>query len=216
MSPTPGSRAASPGIGAFTRLFGIYINDQAAIGTSLSYNLLSASAASFVTPSSTLGGNLFQGRVALGNYADVGQWTLNPGDPATNLSAELLLEPLANGVPEGQGAVKVPIHTKVGYARKLYGRDEAVRAALLDTLHAAKPPAVLFTASHGMAIRSGRPNQVTDNGGLLCQDWSGFGGVRREHYLAAADVPDDANVSGLVAFFFACFGTSSAAATAPN
>jgi hypothetical protein len=111
-------------------------------------------------------------------------------------------------VPGGQGAVKDPIHAKVGYERRLYSRDEAVRAALLDTLHAAKPPAVLFTASHGMAIKSGRPNQVTDNGGLLCQDWPGFGALKREHYLAAADVPDDANVSGLVAFFFACFGSA--------
>jgi hypothetical protein len=57
-----------------------------------------------------------------------------------------------------------------------------------------------------MAVKSGRPNQVSDNGGLLCQDWPGFGPVKREHYLAAADVPDDAHVSGLVAFFFACFG----------
>jgi hypothetical protein len=30
--------------------------------------------------------------------------------------------------------------------------------------------------------------------------------MRAEHYLAAADVADDANVTGMVAFFFACFG----------
>jgi hypothetical protein len=73
-------------------------------------------------------------------------------------------------------------------------------------LHAAAPPAMLFTASHGMSVRSGRPNQLTDQGALLCQDWPGFGSVRAEHFLAAADVADDANVNGLVAFLFACFG----------
>jgi hypothetical protein len=144
---------------------------------------------------------------AIRNAREIVYWgTRHLGDPATSLSAALLLEPLANGLPGARGALKDPIHVKVGYARQLYAGDEAVRDALLGTLHADKPPALLFTASHGMAIRSGRPNQVTDNGGLLCQDWAGFGSVRREHYLAAADVADDANVGGLVAFLFACFG----------
>jgi hypothetical protein len=142
------------------------------------------------------------------NGKEIVYWgTRHLGDPATNLSASLLLDPLANGVPGTKGSLKDPIHVKVGYARKLYSGDEAVRDALLGTLHSDKPPAVLFTASHGMAVRSGKPNQVTDNGALLCQDWPGFGSVKREHYLAAADVADDADVSGLVAFFFACFGS---------
>jgi hypothetical protein len=144
---------------------------------------------------------------AVRNSKEIVYWgTRHLGDPATNLSASLLLEPLANGVPGAQGALKDPVHVKVGYARKLYSGDEAVRDALLGTLHSDRPPALLFTASHGMAVKSGRPDQVTDNGGLLCQDWPGFGGVKREHFLAAADVPDDANVGGLVAFLFACFG----------
>jgi hypothetical protein len=144
---------------------------------------------------------------ALRNGKKIVYWgTRHLGDPATNLSASFLLEPLANGVPEAKGSLKDPIHAKVGYARTLYSGDEAVREALLGTLRADKPPSVLFTASHGMAVKSGKPNQITDNGGLLCQDWPGFGSVKREHILAAADVPDDANVSGLVAFFFACFG----------
>jgi hypothetical protein len=146
----------------------------------------------------------YETAASLRNGKEIVYWgTRHPGDPATNLSASLLLEPLANGVPE---AHKAPIHIKAGFSRKLYSGDESVRDALLTTLHAPKPPSVLFTASHGMSIRSGRPNQITDNGGLLCQDWPGFGSVRREHYLAAADVADDAEVSGLVAFFFACFG----------
>src|SRR5260221_11554250 len=57
-----------------------------------------------------------------------------------------------------------------------------------------------------MAVRSGHAKQLTDQGALLCQDWPGFGTVRAEHYLAAADIADDANVTGMVAFFFACFG----------
>jgi hypothetical protein len=84
--------------------------------------------------------------------------------------------------------------------------DDATKANLLSVLHGAKPPAVLFTASHGMAIPAARPNQTALQGALLCQDWEGFGSVKPEHFLAATDVPDDANVNGLVAFMFACFG----------
>jgi hypothetical protein len=122
------------------------------------------------------------------------------------LSASLLIDPLANGVAGAQGSLKRPIRGEVGYGRKLYSGDEANKGNLLAALGGPKPPAVLFTASHGMAIKAGRPNQPTDQGGLLCQDWPGYGSVRAEHFLAAADVGDDANVNGLVAFLFACFG----------
>jgi hypothetical protein len=118
----------------------------------------------------------------------------------------MLIEPLANGVAGAAGDAKTPVHTRVGYAHKLFSGEQAVRSALIDLLHARKPPAALFTASHGMSIKCGEKNQVTDNGALLCQDWQGFGGVKRSDYLAAADIDDQANVRGLVAFLFACFG----------
>jgi len=38
------------------------------------------------------------------------------------------------------------------------------------------------------------------------RDWGGFGDIATEHYLAAADVPDAASVSGVIAFLFACYG----------
>jgi hypothetical protein len=84
--------------------------------------------------------------------------------------------------------------------------DDATKASLLETLHGPKPPAMLFTASHGMALRSGQAAQPAAQGALLCQDWPGFGSVRAEHFLAATDIADDANVNGVVALLFACFG----------
>src|SRR5437764_705795 len=60
------------------------------------------------------------------NRKQIVYWgTRHLGDPATNLSASLLLDPLANGVPGGAGAVKDPIHAKLGYSRTLYSGDEA-------------------------------------------------------------------------------------------
>jgi hypothetical protein len=64
---------------------------------------------------------------------------------------------------------------------------------------------MLFTASHGLSLRCGQAAQTTTQGALLCQDWPG-GMVKAEHFLAASDIADDANVSGLVVLLFACFG----------
>lgn len=180
----------------FQYLLGVeYAVGRVAFDTAAEYGRYAASVVAYETAG------------AVANRKEIVYWgTRHMGDPATKLSSSLLIGPLANGLPESEDDLKEPIHAEVGYSRKLYLADQAKRDALLETLRCDKPPAFLFTASHGMAIPSGRPNQVTDNGALLCQDWPGFGGVHREHYLAAADVPDDANVSGLVAFFFACFG----------
>ena len=144
---------------------------------------------------------------AVPNRREIAYWgTRHPFDAATNLSATLLIEPLANGLANGS-LLKTPIHAdpRVNYQRKLMEADGATKANLLDLLHQAKPPAMLFTASHGIQLRSGESAQATTQGALLCQDWMGFGGVKPSDILTAADVPDDANVNGMVAMIFACF-----------
>ncbi|HET7667379.1 MAG TPA: C25 family cysteine peptidase [Mycobacterium sp.] len=132
--------------------------------------------------------------------------TRHPADPATQLSASMLITPLAEGIPNTAGALNRPVHTDVGYHSRLLLANDATRAALLDVMNSPKPPAMLFTASHGMAMDAGDPRQKCDQGALLCQDWSGFGDTRPDHFLTAADIGDDANVNGLIAFTFACFG----------
>jgi hypothetical protein len=149
----------------------------------------------------------YETAATVGNGKDVVYWgTRHRGDPATDLSATRLIDPLANGLPQANGTRKTPLHTKLGYRGRLLAGGEAKRAALLGALHGDKAPALLFTASHGLSIRAGRPNQTSDNGALLAQDWPGFGTIKRDHYLAGADLDDDANVSGMIAFLFACFG----------
>jgi hypothetical protein len=132
--------------------------------------------------------------------------TRHPGDAATQLSASLLVTPLAEGIPDAPGRLKRPIHVDVGYDSHLLLAQDATRSELLGLVSASKPPAMLFTASHGMAVASGRPRQQADQGALLCQDWTGLGTVRPEHFVTAADICDDANVNGMIAFMFACFG----------
>jgi hypothetical protein len=143
---------------------------------------------------------------ALANAKQIAYWgTRHLGDGATQLSSSLLIDPLANGNPTLPGRLKKPLHTEFGFDHQLLLADGATKEALLGKLAGEKPPSLLFTASHGMQVAPGQPKQQAVQGALLCQDWPGFGTIGPDYYLAATDVPDDANVKGVVAFFFACF-----------
>lgn len=145
--------------------------------------------------------------VSPGTTKEIVFWsTRHLGDAATNLSNSLLIKPLAYGTDAADGTLKLPLHAEVGYGQRVYEAGEATRGALLGILDAERPPALLFTASHGVIHKAGHPKQRVEQGGLLCQDWPGYGAVRVEHYLTAADVPESANVHGMVAFLFACCG----------
>ena len=126
-------------------------------------------------------------------------------DQATQMSADLLVNPLADGPNENTPGVA----TRWGFAtRKLWG-PKATKSALTEVLrtsNGAKPPAFLFTASHGLGFKKGHERQLRAQGALLCQDWPGFGQISPDHYFAAANLPADANVRGLIAFHFACYG----------
>lgn len=145
---------------------------------------------------------------AVPNAREIVYWgTRHPNDPATDLSATMLIDPLANGMAGG-GLLQTPVHAdpKVNFKPRLLAANSATKANLLGVLHQARPPAFVFTASHGVQLNSGQTAQAATQGALLCQDWTGFGSMKPAHVLAAADVADDARVHGVVAMIFACFG----------
>ena len=136
--------------------------------------------------------------------------TRHEGDPATELSADRLVAPLAAALaPGGRIGSRVDglqVHTRLGPA--------ATRAAYLDDLRgsaAVGRPALLFSATHGLAWPALHPAQRDRQGALLCADWLGQGPATPSTWLAGDDVPDDAQVHGLVAFLFACFGAGTPA-----
>ncbi len=137
---------------------------------------------------------------------EVAYWgTRHESDRATELSADDLIAPLARGeaAVAGQPAA-LPPAARFGYESRLFLGADATRANLLDVLRSR--PSVLFTASHGMGWPKDDPHQTAAQGALLCQDWTGFGGVRPDHYLTAADLAPVGDFRGTIAFVFACFG----------
>jgi hypothetical protein len=145
------------------------------------------------------------------NSKEVVYWaTQHDEDPATQLSADSLVRPLSEGLPAAGGdPAQLAIAARMKYRTRCLLGEEATRANLLEVLHSRQqpPPAMLFTASHGMGgWPKGDARQRPTSGALLCQDWPGFGRIKPEHYLTANDVEADARLQGLVAFVFACYG----------
>jgi hypothetical protein len=124
----------------------------------------------------------------------------NDDDPATQLSANDLIEPLAAFVTGDQP----------DWAVETVLAEQATKARLARMLGGDDTPALLVTASHGMGFPNGDARQLGHQGALLCQDWPGPRTWARpippDHYVAADDVGDDARLQGLVSFHFACFG----------
>jgi hypothetical protein len=124
----------------------------------------------------------------------------NADDPATQMSAAELVSPLAKYLQEDQPDWQVQTLIE----------DQAHQADLDQLLHAPQAPALLFTASHGMSFPNGDPKQYPHQGALLCQDWPGPKGHRgpipEEYYYSADNLAGDANLFGMLAFFFACYG----------
>ena len=87
----------------------------------------------------------------------------NPDDHATALSATELVEPLAGLISGGH-----PDWTVQSWLAA-----DATKQRLTTLMGGEAPPALLFTASHGLGFPCRDPNQLRRQGALLCQDWPG-------------------------------------------
>jgi hypothetical protein len=122
----------------------------------------------------------------------------NPGDKATNLSTQDLIQPLSEWVAEKHSDWDV----------KTILKEEATKARLGQLLGGSETPSLLFTASHGMTFPNGDPRQLPHQGALLCQDWPATwrGPVPEDFYFSGDDIGEQARLLGMIAFFFACYG----------
>jgi hypothetical protein len=120
----------------------------------------------------------------------------NPNDPATALSFDHLVAPLVAAVPD-MGPY-LDVETVVGEEATAYG----LRSVLTQ------PPALLFTASHGLGMPFGHPRQRVLQGALVCQEWPGPNEPRFEEAwcFSGDNVDPSVDLTGLITFHFACFG----------
>ncbi|MBN1935983.1 MAG: hypothetical protein JW934_15040 [Anaerolineae bacterium] len=122
----------------------------------------------------------------------------NP-DTATNQSLDYLIKPLYETLR--QSSADWQFDTVLGL--------EAKKAALRQWLGGSETPALLFAASHGLQVRADNQKGLSPQdyqGALICADWPGQGPFEhRDFVFAGTDLGQDANLLGLIAFFFACF-----------
>jgi hypothetical protein len=119
------------------------------------------------------------------------------GDRATELSSQHLVLPLARMAQKMYPSWQVD----------LVNGDQASKEYLVDLFQTA-PPALLFTATHGVGFDRNDPRLLTDQGALLCSNWPGTsyrGRITDDFYFRGSDVPEDACLTGLIAFHFACY-----------
>lgn len=120
--------------------------------------------------------------------------TQHAEDPATSLSRTSLIEPLAT-----------ELGTLPDWKTQCFAGEEATKRRLASLLGGTETPAVLFTATHGAVQRPAKPSHREVNGALLCQEWPFRNPAKENHYFAAGDVAEDAQLHGLIVFHFACF-----------
>jgi len=129
----------------------------------------------------------------------------NAGDLATPLLAGAVgTDFLGEGVspPLGQRQ-KFEVHSFIG-------DGQATKSKLTDIFRGTVdggPPAIVFTGSHGAEWAIADPAvQQKRQGALVSQEWERGQPLQPEHYFSAEDLPADADVNGMMAFVFACFG----------
>ena len=126
----------------------------------------------------------------------------NPDDRPTQLSANLLVQPLAD--------LFVAERDHGGWEIQTIRGEGATKAALNESITAHDSSALIFSASHGMGFPNADPRQLPHQGALLCQDWPGpvawKGRIPEDHYYSADDIASDAHLLGKLSFHFACYG----------
>lgn len=122
----------------------------------------------------------------------------NSGDPNTDDSMAHLVLPLAvhlrGSLPRARGSWTV--HEVLG--------EDATKDRLTRLLGGADTPALLFTASHGMAFKSPGPQQREQGGAIICQEFVWFTKPDPHVYFAGTDLTPAMNVHGMINFHFAC------------
>ena len=109
-------------------------------------------------------------------------------DEATHISRGQMVEPL-----------RKKLKTDFNNIEYLIGQD-ATKGKLCEILSRQDKPALVFTASHGLAVPKADPRQREMQGSLVCQD------SRNSGYFGGNEIDAQCNLNGGIFFSFACYG----------
>jgi len=102
---------------------------------------------------------------------------LQSGDRATAMSADYLVQPLAEKLlalqPEWAGQVQAAGGSYQPWEVQTILKEQATKASLSALLESKAAPALLFSATHGISFPNGDSRQAPHQGALICQDWPG-------------------------------------------
>jgi len=126
----------------------------------------------------------------------------NPDDAATTLSRKHLVGPLAERIAGRELAGDWTITR--------YFDERADKASVARLYGGPQTPALIVSASHGMAFARSDPLQQRHQGALLLQDWPGpkqwRGPIDEALYFSGDDLRSDEGLLGMISFNFACYG----------
>ena len=130
----------------------------------------------------------------------------NQDDQATRNSSDYLIPALVQHLQEQKKTVN-PQEWSIETVLK----EETTKAKLATLLGGTDTPDFLFTASHGIAFPKDHELHTKHQGALVCQDWLGpreweNKPIPPTFYFSADDIDSDAQLQGLIAFHFACYG----------
>jgi hypothetical protein len=123
-------------------------------------------------------------------------------DPSTSKSAPYLAQPLFDKIDPQLNFRKSLFRGSVNVDGILPATKSNFRSIITNP----NPPALLFTASHGMGYKKPHPAQNRQQGALLCQEYIWGAPIEREQWYGGEDIAKDAaSVRGMVHFAFACY-----------
>jgi len=119
------------------------------------------------------------------------------GDELTSLCTQHLAEPLATEIER--------MDRKKQWSLERVAPIDAKKERLKALMGGQQTPSMLFTISHGTTASKNAQRREQLQGGLVCSDWQVQKGIKRSDCFCADDLGEEADLTGLVAFHFACF-----------
>lgn len=131
----------------------------------------------------------------------------NPGDPATEMTEQLLTAPLFSELtsePASERSPTLSVRSHGWQIDKVPG-EQTSQSDLSAHLGGSQKSSLLFVACHGIEYPTDHPLQRIRQGALLASGWSRNQPLSEDSYFAAHHLSSTADVAGMMLFAFACY-----------